>query len=97
MGYLSSEAIFDEFQELYSIADEAVDKANKALFESRMFLCENSPATTETTAIADSEAKAAAVETKIPANNVKLSVERDVTPKAMTPDTESLATERSVS
>ena len=94
-GYLSSEAVFDEFQELYSIADEAVDKANKALFESRMFLCENSRATTETTAIADSEAKAAAVETKIPANNIKLSVERDVTPKAMTPDTESPATGRS--
>merc|ERR1712051_1053083 len=99
-GYLSSEAVFDEFQELYSIADEAVNKANKALFKSRMFLSENSWATAEATAIADSEAKAtaeatafadseakaAAVETKFPANNVKLNVECDVTPEARTPD-----------
>ena len=41
-GDVSDEALFDEFQELYSIAVEAVDKANKALFESKKFLHENS-------------------------------------------------------
>ena len=41
-GDVSDEALFGEFQELYSIADEAVDTANKALFESIKFLRENS-------------------------------------------------------
>ena len=42
MGYISGDALFDEFQELYSIADEAVDKASKALLEAKKFLRENS-------------------------------------------------------
>ena len=42
MGYISGDALFDEFQELYSIADEAVDKASTALLEAKKFLRENS-------------------------------------------------------
>ena len=42
MGYISGDALFDEFLELYLITDEAVDKASKALFEAKKFLPENS-------------------------------------------------------
>ena len=93
-------ALYDEVYDLQLSTKEAVDQAllksekfrraqaAKAAAEAGATAIANSEAkaTAVATAVADSEEKAAAVETKFPANNVKLNVERDVTPEAMTPD-----------
>ena len=75
--------------------DEALLKSKKflkATTEATAIADSEAMATTEATAFADSEAKAAAVETKFPENNVKLNVECDVTPEAMMSDAKSPAT-----
>ena len=83
MGYVS-ENVFDEFVDLYLTIDEAVVKALATIRALSAAL--------NAKIKRDGETKAAAVKTKFPAHNVKLSVERDVTPEAMMPDAKSPAT-----
>ena len=66
--------VFDEFDELYLTIDEAVEQALAAI--KALTAAHNAKIKR------DRESKAAAVETKFPANNVKLNVERDMTPEA---------------